>query len=168
MPSLRRDPMNGIRALDRLFAARVSSFIFICAVLSACSTDVVKVPPLHPVTGTVTYKGKPVPGATVTFIADAKPAANASDKSAPQWPARCVGEADESGNYALQWDELHQGAPEGSYKVMIVAVAPFEEGDDTDEPRENALPDRFGNPKTSGLTAEVEEGENVINFDLPG
>jgi hypothetical protein len=100
-------------------------------------------------------------------MADAKPAAKSKSSSEPGWPARCVGTADDSGNYVLAWDDFHSGAPEGSYKVMITATGTFEEGDDPDEPRQNAIPDRFGNPKASGLTAEVEPGDNVINFDLP-
>jgi hypothetical protein len=167
MPSLRKDLMSGIRVRERLFGAVLPFVICLCVMLPGCSGDGVKPPPLHPVSGRVTYQGKPVSGATVTFIADTKPAAVApKSKSEPGWPARCSGEADDDGNYTLAWDDLHQGAPEGTYKVAITATAPFEEGDDTDEARPNAIPDRFGNPKTSGLTAKVESGENVINFDL--
>jgi hypothetical protein len=159
--------MSRIRVGEQPFGAGLPLMICICVLLSGCSKDVVKVPPLHPVTGRVTYQGKPVPGATVTFIADAKPAeAKSKSKDEPQWPARCVGEADDDGNYTLAWDESHVGAPEGTYKVMITATEPFQEGDDTDERRPNAIPDRFGNPKTSGLTAKVEPGENVFDFEL--
>lgn len=159
--------MSRIRVGERRFGAGLPSVICLCVLLSGCSKDEVKVPPLHPVTGRVTYQGKPVPGATVTFIADAKPAeAKSKSKDEPLWPARCVGEADDDGNYALAWDDFHIGAPEGTYKVAITATAPFQEGDDTDAPRPNAIPDRFGNPKTSGLTAKVESGENVVDFEL--
>jgi hypothetical protein len=159
--------MSGIRVRERLFGAGLAFMICVCVVLPGCSKDVVKVPPLHPVSGTVTYKGKPVPGATVTFIADTKAAAASKSASDPQWPARCVGQADEDGNYTLAWDDFHSGAPEGTYKVAIVATEPFQEGDDPDEPRENAIPAKFGNPKTSGLTAKVEPGDNVLDFPLP-
>jgi hypothetical protein len=169
MNLLRRKTVIGIRVRERLFGVGLGSTICLCVALPGCSKDAVKVPALHPVTGTVTYKGQPVAGATVTFIADTKPPTEkerSSDKSAPQWAARCSGVADESGNYSLQWDDFHPGAPPGTYKVAITAVGTFEEGDDPDEPRKNAIPDKFGNPQTSGLTAKVEEGDNEINFDL--
>ena len=31
---------------------------------------------------------------------------------------------------------------------------------------EYVLPQKFGNPETSGLTATVNPGDNTINFDL--
>src|SRR5260370_25857430 len=98
MPSRGRELMSGIRDCDRVVGAGLPCVIFICAVLPGCSGDAVKPPPLHPVSGRVTYQGKPVTGATVMFIADTTPAAKSKNSSEPGWPARCVGEADDDGN----------------------------------------------------------------------
>jgi hypothetical protein len=119
-----------------------------------------EVPPLFPVTGTVTYNGSPVPGATVVFVPEAK------QKSKGVVPVRPAGVADDEGNFVLMLTEKHAGAPEGKYKVAITAVEQFGDEDDSEARRPNAIPDKFGNPATSGLTAVVEDGDNVVNFDL--
>lgn len=146
------------RELGRVLCALVCGFG-----LAGCGGGEVKPPPLFPVTGTVTYQGKAVPGATVVFLPTAKQKA----KDPPLF--RPFGVADDEGNYSLMWSEDHEGAPAGQYKVAISAVAPAtddEEGDSQTKPA-NAVPDKYGNPATSGFSATVEDGgENVFNFEL--
>jgi len=152
----------------RCFAVRNRALgLAFCAViggvgLAGCGGDELKPPPLFPVSGTVTYQGKPVPGATVVFIPEGKVKAKDPARLRP------FGTADEQGNYSIAWSEEHEGAATGKYKVGISAVEAVndEEGDSQTKPA-NAIPDKYGNPSTSGLTATVtEDGENVFNFDL--
>lgn len=133
----------------------------ICGIgLSGCGSDL-KPPPLFPVTGTVTYQGKAVAGATVVFVPEAKTKKNEPPLMRPS------GVADDQGNYSLMWIEKLDGAPAGKYKVAITAVEPFSEEEDSETTRPNAIPEKYGNPATSGFTATVEEdGENVFNFEL--
>ncbi len=101
-----------------------------------------------------------MPGATVVFVPEAK------QKSKGVVPVRPAAVADDEGNFVLMLAEKHEGAPEGKYKVAITAVEQFGEDDDSETRRPNAIPDKYGNPATSGLTAVVEDGDNVVNFDL--
>jgi hypothetical protein len=61
-----------------------------------------------PVRGTVTFKGKPVPSGTVTFIPDSGPHA--------------TGELGPDGSYTVATYRSGDGAVPGSYKVVVVAV----------------------------------------------
>jgi hypothetical protein len=58
-----------------------------------------------PVTGTLTYKGQPVPNAYVDFI---------PENGRPSW-----GETDEQGRFKLNYDRTHDGAVVGKHKVSV-------------------------------------------------
>lgn len=139
----------------------------------------------YPVTGTVTYNGKPVSGATVSYMNDA-------DASAP----RSSGSTDSDGRFSLSTfvgpREVLRGAPSGSYKVAIVkmsaevqqAAAGSANWENLSEKERQAqmsnmwqkrneasrqgapskpkseIPERYGKPESSGLTATVVVGEN--------
>ncbi len=130
----------------------------ICALSQGCGGG--EAPPeLFPVTGKVTYQGKPVPGAKIMFFLDAK-----ENLKKPS-PERPYGEADADGNYELTWGE-GEGAPEGKYKVSITALQPYGPEDDTELKPPSLIPDKYQSPTSSGLTAVVKDGDNVLNFEL--
>ena len=121
-----------------------------------------------PVTGTVTYNGKPVEGAAVSF----SPAGEGRSASAL---------TTEDGKFSLTTLEAEDGAFPGSYKIGISkseVVNPISDAERQKQFHENMgrmpleehrslLPEKFRNPNTSGLTAEVEKsGENNFAFDL--
>lgn len=125
-------------------------------------------PPTYPVEGTVTFEGKPLADATVTF----RPAGTDSG----QQPAN--GKTDASGRYQLTTFSASDGAMAGSYRVTIMKFAAVAaegaagDGDDYVPPRgplpnpKNQLPKKFANADQSGLTATVEakaEG-NTVDF----
>ena len=106
-------------------------------------------PPSGTVTGTVTMAGSPLTNGTVVYMDDATGVGGSA-------------ELDEQGQYAFD-------APlrAGQYAVSIQPPplpAPHETPAAPSEPF--AVPQKFQDAKTSGLTAEVKEGKNVINFDL--
>jgi hypothetical protein len=129
----------------------------ICALCQSCGGEAP--PELFPVSGRVTYQGKPVPGAKVMFFLDAKE--NLKQPS----PERPYGEADDDGNYELAWGE-GEGAPEGKYKVSIMALKPYGPEDDTELKPPSLIPEKYQSPASSGLTAVVKDGDNVVNFEL--
>lgn len=135
-----------------------------------------------PVTGTVTQGGDPVEGAAVTY--------------SPQGEGHAAaGVTDASGRFVLTTETKNDGAAPGSYQVGITKyertikeIAPGETdmdaiyaaaeaaGEDIsgsgsrkaqDKGPKNLLPEKYKNPTSSGLTAQVtEDGENDHSFDL--
>lgn len=122
--------------------------------------------PVVPVTGKVTFQGKPLAGASIVFVpADfdpTKPVKKGENVSLE----RPGGQTDADGAYELMYFE-QTGAPPGKYKVSITAYQARADGDDEESMPPSLIPVKYANPATSGLKADVkEEGENVFNFPL--
>jgi len=105
-------------------------------------------PKTAPVSGTVTMDGKPLAGASVTFFPTSK-------------GPMATGNTNEKGEFTLMTNHPGDGAPVGTHRV---AIGNAEEGRRRSGPN---IPDRYGQPGTSGLTAEVKPGQkNVVRFEL--
>lgn len=128
--------------------------------------------PTYPVSGVVTYKGKAVEGADITFFNET------ANKSS-------FGRTDSDGKYKLMTYAPNDGALEGKQIVTISkievpaqvpTIAPIESenyappgvGKSTDPPKPKALlPEKYANQGSSGLMAVVnKEGENKFDFAL--
>lgn len=120
-------------------------------------------PELAEVTGRVTVDDKSVPNATLLFVPEAK-------DGSPSY-----GTTDKDGNYMLGFTRDKTGAMLGKHTVEItverLTADDLEnmraEGleDVPDEvPEYVSIPEKYREPGT--LTAEVEPGDNEINFDL--
>jgi hypothetical protein len=116
-----------------------------------------------PVTGRVTYKGKPVPNANVSF----------SPVDSGGRPA--TGITDSGGRFTLGTVSTNDGALIGKYQVSIIARGP----DRTPKPGESLsgmpgemmpgdpiIPTKYFAPDTSGLTHEVKRGSNRVDLEL--
>ena len=147
----------------------------------------------YPVTGTVTYEGKPVEGASVVFMS-----------KHPDGPT-ATGDTDAEGRFSLTTyvgpKQILKGAVPDEYRVSITKAPPPEGNSDADDPNnpdfekhfqrmikqagpipganKNAntgpaprpkislLPEKYANPDTSGLKAVVVTGQNdPIEFKL--
>jgi hypothetical protein len=117
------------------------------------------------VSGKVTYEGRPVMKGTVSFVATDPGRRNAT------------GHLDPNGNYTLQTEERGDGAEVGNYEVTIYSH---------DDPTMNIggqeiipqyipktpikakrlIPEKYENPKTSGLRQTVKSGSNTFDFPL--
>lgn len=126
------------------------------------------IPQLAPTTGIVTYKGTPLAGATISFIS--------SDPDKGNLPG--VGSTDTEGEYRIQTYN-RDGAVVGNHKVVIVAIdenslardpksgAPLPRMHPKWKPPVSRIPDRYGHPESSKLTAEVvESSSNQFDFHL--
>ena len=130
------------------------------AVLPACSKAI----KTEGVAGVITYNGEPLADATVKFIP--------TDATGSQ----SYGKTNEKGEYKLQTllGAADAGTTPGEYEVTVDCVKSVptgkkiqENGQEIEEMDvEYVLPQKFGNPETSGLTATVNPGDNTINFDL--
>jgi len=124
----------------------------------------------YPVSGTVTYKGKPVEKGRINFI----PTADGG---------RAAGGDIEDGEYELTTAEPGDGAIPGSYKVTVLAI----ERDDSKlkeiakggqfhhdaafakavRSAKKLVPAKYQSVESSGLTAEVKAQTNSgVNFEL--
>ena len=114
---------------------------------------------IAPVSGTITFKGKPLPNASITFTPE-----DSASRTA-------VGSTDKDGKYQLTSFKSKDGAKIGKYKVTIRA----EEGGDSNLKPADALdfvrgkiltPIKYSNAESSGLSAEVLNKNNVFDFEL--
>lgn len=118
--------------------------------------------PTVKVSGTVTYNGQPVEGASVAFVPEKGPPAS--------------GETDASGKFTLSTFETGDGAVPGKHTVLISEPSPDIElsGEedyeyDYSEPDESAgrFPAKYGDLGTSDFTADVKEGgEGDFTFNM--
>lgn len=107
-----------------------------------------------PVRGKVSYKSAPVPTGTIMFIPEKGPAA--------------TGQIQKDGTYVLTSYDEGDGAVLGAHKVMITAVEDMANvlpEQQTGLPK-SLIPIKYSNDFTSGLTAQVTDQDNVIDFDL--
>lgn len=120
-------------------------------------------PATIPVSGTVTLDGKPAAGAQVMLIPE--------DGGRP-----AEGTTDDSGGFNLRTFEASDGALPGRHAVTVVsrrisgvnADADGLEGDVAPGgvKVEWLVPQRYSDPKTSGLTAEVVKGMEPLVLEL--
>ncbi len=132
-------------------------------------------PPTFEVTGTVTYKNKPVEGATVVLVA--------TDPSGQG----AVGNTDADGVYKVGTFGDGDGAVAGSYNVKVFkypfVAEPPADGDDvmTEEEEEdeyggvedenepearNELPAKYEDPERSGFSVTVVDAPVTLDLDL--
>jgi hypothetical protein len=158
--------------MKRLCRFAVAILLIIGFLLTGCSEA--GRPPTYPVTGTVTFQGKAVAGAAVTFV----PAGEAGDAASAI--------TDTEGKYALTTWVQGDGARPGQYRVKVIhgdqlAVDPskmvqnlsYEEEqkiyveNTKPAPRPKSLiPAKFANDDTSGLTHTVEEKPTTFDIKL--
>ncbi|WP_299469870.1 carboxypeptidase-like regulatory domain-containing protein [uncultured Gimesia sp.] len=127
----------------------------ITLLISGCGGGPDDAPKTVEVTGTVTMKGNPVSDAIVIFIPKSGPSA--------------VGSTDASGKYSLKTGKA-TGAIPGSHTVTISAggEVPMPGTKEAENFKaKSIIPASYGDPKKSGLSAEVKaSGENVFDFKL--
>ena len=117
-------------------------------------------PQTAPVSGTITVDGAGVGPGTVIFL----PAEGS------RFTDSAMGHFGADGRYQLSTFSSDDGAILGTHRVIVQARADTESeyGEESDIDQ-NAIPLLYADPKMSGLTAEVQPGENTIDLELePG
>jgi hypothetical protein len=113
-------------------------------------------PEYRQVSGTVTLDGVPLNKGTVSLMPDAG-------------TNTAAGEIDSSGKFQLSTHKLGDGVPPGKYRAGITAweVVPEMQDDGTMVEGKSLIPEKYMNPQTSGLTAEItDEASQEIVFRL--
>jgi hypothetical protein len=119
-------------------------------------------PATAPVSGTVTYNGKPVTNAHVSFVPS-----EGSTRAAE-------GLTDGNGHFTLGTFAASDGAIIGKYKVGVIAhgpARPAKPGEGSGMPGETVpgpptIPMKYFAPETSGLVQEVKPGRNIVELTL--
>jgi hypothetical protein len=106
--------------------------------------------PLGKVTGTVTYNDKPLAQGTITILP-----ANGRPASGQIKDGKIID--------VTTYDKTGDGAPLGTHPVAIRAV---ENTTDMYAKPKSLVPAKYGDTKTSGLSAEIKSGENTLEFKL--
>jgi hypothetical protein len=114
------------------------------------------------VSGTVTYKGQPVDGATVIF--------HTKGEGPTAKPAQ--GKTDSSGSFSVTTyfapGEQPVGALPGDYAVTVTKIDEPQGAFDPhkDPPPKNHLPARYSTPQQSPLTVTIKTGSNRPELKL--
>lgn len=143
----------------RCWSLLVAGLLFGCLGCSQ-SSDLPKTASAH---GVVKFQGKPLPKANIMFIPTSGPVAS--------------GVTDEQGHFTLV-TQGQSGATIGSHRVTIQASVPKNgdkavsvdpaSGTEISVETISIVPEKYGNPHQSGLTATVaSKGPNEFLFDIP-
>jgi hypothetical protein len=127
----------------------IQAGLVLCAVIlfSGCTGGRL---PTAPVRGKVTYKGAPLNTGTVTFVPDTTAAPCA------------YGEIGADGSYELTTYKRGDGAVLGTHRIMVSALKV-----DPKRPEATSLvPSKFSSEQTSGLAADVQKKDNVVDLSL--
>ncbi len=138
--------------------------LVVAATLSGCSGKA-NGPELARVKGTVTFQGQPLKNATVVFL------------PAQQGVRLASGTTDDNGRFELMTDVPGDGAVLGKHRVTITVRAVEQSLTQEEQsalllagksvPQGKPLiPEKYFQFETSGLSAEVKESANTVNFDL--
>jgi major membrane immunogen (membrane-anchored lipoprotein) len=160
------------RLLHRLFPTL--AMLALLVVMASCGTDD-GLGKRYPVSGTVTYNGKPLEKGDISFVSE--------DLTKNYSASGAITE----GSYTLSTGGNNDGAQAGKYKVTIKskeefvskAQADFKKESGKDNPKfpphftakaeaaaKSLIPAGYGDPRTTTLTAEVKEQSNTIPFEL--
>ncbi len=115
---------------------------------------------LQPVSGRVSYEGKPTPGAIVLFL----------PVDEPDTTYRIAGIVDEEGAFEMETsvpEGTRAGVAPGEYLVTISWNKLVDPRDRDSDEGPDLVPSKYKDHKTSGLRVEVVEGTNELRpFDL--
>lgn len=107
---------------------------------------------VHPASGTIEFKGKPVENAEITFFP--------TDSSVPD-SVRPKGKSTADGKFVLGTYSQSDGAPAGKYKVTVIRNE-VSISKDTIVAKPNDLPVKYSALNTTDLVIEIAAGTNEI------
>lgn len=124
----------------------------VCAIaIAGCSDAKPARTPVHPIKGTITFKGQPIPGALVAL----------HPKTPLEGTPRPRASVNREGGFEVSTYDGGDGAPEGEYTLTVIWYKPIKNGDDVVS-GPNVLPAKYGRPESSDLTISVKPGENSL------
>ncbi|MDZ4659795.1 MAG: BON domain-containing protein [Bythopirellula sp.] len=152
--SQRPQPAQSWRNLFANAATVLRGLFLSLAVLLAvgCGEAALEKLPVYPAKGSITFKGKPIPGAMIT-LHPTTPVENVPNPQA---------NVSKDGTFSIRTYGAEEGAPEGDYKLTVLWYKPIVNGPDfTSGP--NVIPQKFTKPETTSIEIKIAAGKN----DLP-
>jgi uncharacterized protein DUF6795 len=153
-----RKPSHDTELEPRITASRLAAVagavLALAVVASGCSRQAPTVE-VHPVTGQVTYNGKPAAGAHVAFHPRTQQVAHPTPSA----------KVDAQGNFSLTTYRSEDGAPIGEYRVTV-ELRPVIAKQGEIELGPNILPPQYSSPKTTKVVARVAEGPNSVPIKI--
>jgi major membrane immunogen (membrane-anchored lipoprotein) len=164
--------MKALMKKSRLIG--IAAGIAATVVVLGCGSDDSGLQSRYKVSGTVTYKGQPVPKGSIVF----------EPTNPPMPQGRVANGTIENGSYSLTTSNKNEGDLPGEYKVIILSsdldVAELakkqgqggmlHQGDEGHvkalKTAKNPLPQKYAQSDKTPEKAKVEARSNTINFDL--
>ena len=150
-------------------------FVFLAgAVLLAGCLSGPDRPATYAVTGTVTYLGEPVEGATVVFVPATKGAASAAGVTDAEGyyelTTYTAGDGAQAGKYLVKVTKNDIKPPAGRKEQRFVShdaeQANYVEDTNPAAPPKNVLPAKYENETTSGISHTVENGPTTLDIAI--
>ena len=152
----------------------VTIFALTAVLVAGCYSGPAR-PRTYPVSGTVTWKGKPVEAARAVFVPAGKDGEAAS------------GVTDALGQYRLTTYVAGDGAQPGEYRVKVSKYdmkkatldekqkymtfeeeqAIYSESELPTPPAKNLMPKKYDNPETSGIVHTVAKEPTTLDIAIP-
>ncbi len=136
--------------------------------LVGCGGGAKDKPKLYRVTGAVTYKGQPVPGAKVMFLGDGKspPAVGVTDDGGKFVLSSLAGTGAVAGKHPVMIIKNTDAAPEAPVDTSMEAAAKAAQTKTATAKEASLIPAKYANAATSGLEFEVKSSGNDFTIEL--
>ncbi len=145
-----RPRFSGRAARRPLFPAIMLVGVLTCTTVG-CSDSGPPRTPTYPVSTTITFQGKPIPGAFVAL----HPKDPQPDVPTPR------ANISRDGELKVTTYDTADGAPAGEYVLTIEWYKPIKQGADV-VAGPNVIPRKYASPKTSPVVIQVAEGTTEI------
>jgi hypothetical protein len=140
-------------ATQRLHRRSCIAWLLFFALLAPVGCSEPGLPNMVPIRGTVTYQGKPLQEGTVLYV----------PKSADGRQAR--GDIQPDGSFRLTTLREHDGAQQGEYDIVVIALEPHPGEPPSREEvearggirRKSIIPPKYTKAETSGLSDVVDD-----------
>lgn len=123
-----------------------------CAVMPGCGPSGPARLPVHPVSGSLTFQGKPLANALLVLHPKTKD---------PERPFSARAQTDANGAFKVTTYDQDDGAPAGEYAVTVQYYQLVGQGGSF-EPGPNVLAPKLSTPETTDITVRVAEGPNTL------
>lgn len=140
--------LGGTRGVSSTHSAWAVSWLLSCALMVVSGCFGPSEEPVYPARGLVLYDERPLAEALVVL--------HPQDHSGRSLSARTGAD----GRFVVSTHKTGDGAPAGHYSVSVELREAVQEGDELMRTGRHLLPERYANPRTSGLHCVVEPREN--------